>query len=193
MMNTNHVNGLTVVSIGTGERLGSVSEILLDPAADHVAAFAIDAGGGRLLSGSAPQTRWISANDIHAIGPDAVTVENDSVLRESPDAGEMTPISVLVGEKVVTEGGTFVGQIASAEIDEQTMSVTGLEVSPGFFKSNKVVSKDDVITVGDEIVVVTDAVCGTPSTQATRDLGTDDEPADETTIYGAPRGDDNEQ
>ncbi len=52
MMNTNHVNGLTVVSIGTGERLGSVSEILLDPAAEHVAAFAIDAGGGGgLLSG----------------------------------------------------------------------------------------------------------------------------------------------
>ena len=41
MMNTNHVNGMTVVSIGTGERLGSVPEILLDPAAEHVAAFAI--------------------------------------------------------------------------------------------------------------------------------------------------------
>ena len=49
MMNTNHVNGLPVVSIGTGERLGSVSEILLDPAADHVTAFAIAAGGGGLL------------------------------------------------------------------------------------------------------------------------------------------------
>jgi sporulation protein YlmC with PRC-barrel domain len=194
MMNTNHVNGLTVVSIGTGERLGSVSEILLDPAAEHVAAFAIDAGGGGgLLSGSTSETRWISASDVHAIGPDAMTVENDSVLSETPAAGEMTPVSVLVGEKVVTEGGTFVGQIASAEIDEQTMSVTGLEVSPGFFKSNKVVSKTDVITVGDEIVIVTDAVCGTPSTQATRELGTDDEPADETTIYGAPRAETDEQ
>ena len=189
MMNTNHVNGLTVVSIGTGERLGSISEILLDPAADRVAAFAVDAGGGGLLSGFAPQTRWVSASDVHAIGPDAMTIENDSVLHEAPDAGEMTPISVLVGEKVVTEGGTYVGQVASAEIDEQTMSVTGLEVSPGFFRSNKVVSKDDVITVGDEMVIVTDAVCGTPSTSATRELGTDDE----TTIYGAPRADDDEQ
>jgi len=189
MMNTNHVNGLTVVSIGTGERLGSVSEILLGPAADHVAAFAIAAGGGGLLSSSTPQTRWVSANDVHAIGPDAMTVENDSVLRESPDAGEMTPISVLVGEKVVTEGGTFVGQVASAEIDEHTMSVTGLEVSPGFFKSKKLVSTVDVITVGDEIVVVADAVCGPPSTHSTREL----DRADETTIYEAPRADNDEQ
>ena len=41
MMNTNHVNGLTVVSIDTGKHLRSVSEIGLDPAAEHVAAFAI--------------------------------------------------------------------------------------------------------------------------------------------------------
>ena len=193
MMNTNSVNGLTVVSIGTGERLGSVSEILLDPAADRVAAFAIDAGGGGLLSGSTPQTRWVAATDVHAIGPDAMTIENDSVLSETPAAGEMTPISVLVGEKVVTEGGTFVGQVASAEIDEQTMSVTGLEVSPGFFKSNKIVSRDDVITVGNEMVIVTDAVCGPQSARTTREMGTDDEPADETTIYGAPRAEVDEQ
>ena len=73
------------------------------------------------------------------------------------------------------------------------MSVTGLEVSPGFFKSNKVVSKNDVITVGDEIVIVTDAVCGAPSTRTTRELGMDGESADETTIYGAPRADLDEQ
>ena len=90
---------------------------------------------------------------------------------------------------MVTEGGTFVGQVAAAEIDEQTMSVTGLEVSPGFFKSNKVVSTDEVITVGDEIVIVTDAVCGPLSTQETRELGM----VDETTIYGAPRADVDEQ
>lgn len=192
-MNTSHVNGLSVVSIGTGEKLGSVSEILLDPAADHIAAFAIDdASSGRLLSSQPPGTRWVNAEDVHAIGPDAMTVQDASALHDTADDVEMTPLSVLVGEKVVTEGGTYVGQVAAAEIDESSLNVLGLEVSPGFFKSNKVVSKADLITVGDEMVIVADSVCG-PGTRGMAGEPMMDETIEETTIYGAPRDERDEQ
>ena len=192
-MNTSHVNGLSVVSIGTGEKLGSVSEILLDPAADHIAAFAIDDGAsGGLLSSQPPSTRWVNAQDVHAIGPDAMTVPDASVLRDAADDTEMTPLSVLIGEKVVTEGGTYVGQVAAAEIDENSMTVTGLEVSPGFFKSNKVVGRADLITVGDEMVIVADAVCG-PGASSVAEEPMMDETVEESTIYGAPRDERDEQ
>ena len=188
-MNTNHVNGLSVVNIGTGEKLGSVSEILLDPSADHIAAFAIEGvAGGGLLSSQPPSTHWVNAQYVHAIGPDAMTVQDNSALHEAADDAEMTPLSVLIGDKVVTEGGTYVGQVAAAEIDERSMNVTGLEVSPGFFKSNMVVSKAELITVGDEMIIVADSVCG-PGTS-----GVAEEPMmDETTVYGAPRDERDEQ
>jgi sporulation protein YlmC with PRC-barrel domain len=192
-MNTNHVNGLSVVNIGTGEKLGSVSEILLDPSADHIAAFAIESvAGGGLLSSQAPSTRWVNAQDVHAIGPDAMTVQDDSALHEAADDAEMTPLSVLIGDKVVTEGGTYVGQVAAAEIDERSMNVTGLEVSPGFFKSNMVVSKAELITVGDEMIIVADSVCG-PGTSGVTEEPRMDETVEETTVYGAPRVERDEQ
>jgi sporulation protein YlmC with PRC-barrel domain len=192
-MNTSHVNGLSVVSIGTGERLGSVSEILLDPTADRIAAFAIDDGAsGGLLSSQPPSTRWVNAQDVHAIGPDAMTVQDDSVLRDSAGDTDMTPLSVLVGEKVVTEGGTYVGQVAAAEIDETSMNVTGLEVSPGFFKSNTVVGKAELITVGDAMVIVADSVCG-PGASSVAEEPMMDATVEESTIYGAPRDERDEQ
>jgi sporulation protein YlmC with PRC-barrel domain len=192
-MHTSHVNGLSVVSIGTGERLGSVSEILLDPAADHIAAFAIEDGAsGGLLSSQPPSTRWINARDVHAIGPDAMTVQDDTVLRDAAGDADMTPLSVLVGEKVVTEGGTYVGQVAAAEIDEHSMNVTGLDVSPGFFKSNKVVGKAELITVGDAMVIVADSVCG-PGASSVAEKPVMDNTVGESTIYGAPRDERDEQ
>lgn len=193
-MNTNHVTGISVVSIGTGERLGSISEILLDPTAERISAFAIDTGGGGMLSSQSGGTQWIDAGDVRAIGPDAMTVEDSSVLHEPASDGDTTPLSVLSGQKVVTEGGTFVGQVASVEIDENGMDVTGLDVSPGFFKSNRVVPRTDVLTVGEEMVIVSDSVCADGSAMSEPDDSAEPEGmAEETTIYGAPHGEADEQ
>ena len=158
-MNTNHVNGLAVVSIGTGEKLGSVTEILLDPNAERISAFAVDSGSGGILSAQGSKTRWIAADQVRAIGPDAMTVQDASVLSDTAADGETIALSMVMGEKVVTEGGTYVGQVASMDIDDSSMTVSGLEVSAGFFKSTRLVAKDDLITVGDELIIVNDSVC----------------------------------
>lgn len=163
-MKTTHIKGLSVVSIGSGEKLGTVSEILIDPNADRVMALAVETGGGSgILSSQPSATRWIAADNVHAVGPDALTVQDASVLSEAGgDDSTTTALSLLMDEKVMTEGGTYVGKVASVEIDEVTMAVTGLEVSSGFFKSNRTVAKADLMTVGEELVIVADSVCAEP-------------------------------
>ncbi len=191
-MKTTHIKGLSVVSIGTGEKLGSVSEVLLDAKAEQVAAFAVETGGGGgMLSSQPSSTNWIAAANVHAIGPDALTVQDASALAETGgDDSETIALALLMGEKVVTEGGTYLGQVASVEIDEATMAVSALEVSPGFFKSNRMVAKADFITVGEELVIVSDSVVAAPPPAETDSADEmDTTPTEVTETYGARRSD----
>jgi uncharacterized protein YrrD len=160
MMKSQHVNGLTVVSIASGERLGSVSEMLLDTENRRVMAFVVGGGGG-LLSTQPSQPRYLAAEDVHAIGPDALTVQDGSALRETPPQTG-SPLSDLLKLRVVTEGGTAVGPVAALEFDERSMRVTELEVSSGFFKSNTMVPASEIISVGPELVVISDRVVAEP-------------------------------
>lgn len=165
-MKSQHVNGISVVSIGTGEKVGSVSELLLDLHEKRIAAFVLGGSSGLtggVLSSDAAPPQYLPADQVHAIGPDALTVQDGTVVNETGPAEDVTPLSDLTKRKVVTEGGTYVGQIASVELDEQSMRLTHLEVSPGFFKSNQMVDTGQIITVGPEMVIVDDAVCEDPS------------------------------
>lgn len=168
LMNHTHLNGIAVISIADGEKLGSVTAVYIDLEARRIARLEVGQSGGLL---STPQARWtLDAADIHAIGSDAVTVQERTVLREMGEEVEtlpenLTTINALTGRKVVTEGGTYVGTVASLEFNEADCMMTAVEVSPGFFKSNRKVPVDHVINPGQEIVVVSDEVVATPEPQ----------------------------
>lgn len=164
-MKSTELKGLAVVSIGTGEKLGTISEMQLDSKAEKVAAFDVETGGGGMLSSQPSSTKQITSQDVHAIGPDALTVNDASALKDPAGNGQTLALSAIMDEKVVTEGGTYVGKVASVDIDEKTMVVNALEVSAGFFKSNKMVAKEDFVTIGDELVIVADSVATEPSPQ----------------------------
>ena len=67
--------------------------------------------------------------------------------------------SDLTKRKVVTEGGTYVGQVVSVELDPATYRLTAIEVSPGFFRGNKLIPDDQVTSLGADVVIVSDMVC----------------------------------
>lgn len=157
-MNSQHVNGISVVGLQEGERLGSVARILLDTEGRHVAAFGVDSGGG-LHSTGTPRIQWLAAEAVSAIGPDALTVPDRTSLREFAPLDGILDLGTLLKRKVVTEGGTYVGQVASAELDDRGAAVTHVEVSPGFFKSNRMVPIGQVVNIGPELIIVADAVC----------------------------------
>ena len=194
-MKSSDIKGIAVVSIGTGEKLGTVSEILLKPQADQISAFTIETGGGSgMLSGQPSSPKELSAADVHAVGPDALTVQDASVLREAPGGGETLALTAIMDEKVVTEGGTFVGKVAALEFDETTMAVNGLEVSSGFFTSNQVVDRADFITIGDELIIVSDSVCAEPPPAETEPASeTESTPGVVTEVYGGRGASANEQ
>lgn len=167
-MNNKDVKGIAVISIADGEKLGTVDQAYVDQASKRIVGFAVGSGGGLLAADSAPAFK-IDADEVQSLGPDALTLDRKlEVSGEQTNAryGELAELDELTQRKVVTEGGTFVGQVASVDFDERTFRLTEFEASPGFFKSNRRVPVDQVISVGADLVVVSNAVCA-PETNAT--------------------------
>lgn len=161
-MNSKHLKDLAVISIADGEKLGTVSHTYVDTAAKKITGFAFTAPSGVFAPESAPR---VDAAHVHSIGPDALTLDDKSAVQGGPlDEGgaQLVELSALAKQKVVTEGGVLVGQVASVEFDGQAFHLTQFEVSPGFFKGNKMVPIAHVTSIGPDLIVVADAVLAEP-------------------------------
>ena len=168
-MNSKQVKGLSVISIADGKKLGSVNHIFIDTAQKQVVGFSVAAAHG-LLSSNADEGMVVDAKDVHSLGPDALTLTDAAAARgdaTNSSYGGLMDAEQLTKRKVLTEGGTMVGDVASVEFDPMTYRLTGIEVSPGFFKSNRMIPVEQVTNIGEELVVVANAVCaGDPNDAA---------------------------
>jgi len=158
-MNSKDVKGIAVISIADGRKLGTVDHAYLDPAAKRVAGFAANCGGG--LFEAPDRGLLIDTAQVHSLGPDALTLADATAAtgKAIEEAyGDLLFLSDLDGRQVVTEGGTDVGQVVSADFDERTFALTALETSPGHFQANQRLPIEQVITLGQDVIVVSDAV-----------------------------------
>jgi sporulation protein YlmC with PRC-barrel domain len=118
------LRGRAVVDLDGAEKVGRIDRVVLDPAMHRVAAFLVSpsvAVGGEDLHMTVP------ASSVHAIGPDALTIHRSSV-----PGGDMLgriddlpKVSDLIGCKVVTEDGRFLGRIDDVLISREDGRVLG--------------------------------------------------------------------
>jgi uncharacterized protein YrrD len=103
--------GRTVLSRATANRIGQTHDLIVDPVKGGLSGLAVQTPGAGLC--------LIAFEEIYSFGPDAIMVESDesavpaatSPLKELPLAKH-----VLMGTKVITEGGKVLGQIANVII-----------------------------------------------------------------------------
>lgn len=161
-MNSKHLRGLAVVSIADGEKVGTIDRVFTDMEAKRIAGFSVTQGAG-LLHLQPGETEFIDADDVHALGPDAMTLNDRTVVRGDSTGGRfesLIELQDLLRHKVVTDGGTALGQVASIDFDPANFNLSSLEVSPGFFQSNVDIPADKVLNVGSDLVVVEESVLG---------------------------------
>lgn len=157
-MSTKLVKGTAVVSLADGSKLGTIDKVYLDPERKEIAGFSFHQGG---FLGKT--TGMVDASDVHAFGADAVTVADPSVVRSELAIGSrrdaLVELESLLKRKVLTEGGTYVGQVVSVRFGHDSHCLTAIEVSQGFFQENRVLPVEVVEQIGAELVVVSNAVC----------------------------------
>lgn len=133
MMRATELAGRAVVDIDAAEKLGTIDKIILDPDGRRVAGFVV-AKAGSGFPGNKAHT-LIGANAVHAIGPDAVTIRPNAVAGSDTAHLETLPRgSDVIGRKVVSEDGRFLGKVSDVLIDRADGRIIGYllaEHTPG--------------------------------------------------------------
>jgi uncharacterized protein YrrD len=155
-MDTKRIKGLQVITLA-GLKVGAVDQIFFDPTTKRVAGFVLQADS-TLPDGS---PRLVDADDVHALGADALTLPDAAAVRGTAAGSQLTELvqmDDLAKRQVVTEGGTVLGQIAGIDLDPRTLQLARIEVSAGFFKSNKWIAADQVTRLGTDAIMVADDI-----------------------------------
>ena len=104
------IRGLPVVTLG-GEDVAEVRDVIYSPEAGRVVGLTLNKRG--FLAGRRREV--LSAEAIHAIGRDAVMVDDETSLilpEDAPtDVGALPSGRDVTGDEVLTEGGASLGQV----------------------------------------------------------------------------------
>lgn len=123
------LSGLAVMTLAGGSRLGRVHDIAFHALSGRIVGFLVDTGG--LLA----KPKFLPAEQVHALGADALTVANADAL------GDMSPFQAdpdvlearsLAGRAVLSEAGTAVGTVKDVLVETDTLVVPSLILATGF-------------------------------------------------------------
>lgn len=150
--------GKPVVSAESGDRLGSVSDALVEP--EGVSVVGLVVGGGVLA-----KEHVLPFGDIQTLGGDTVLARTHAGVvapREWRRGGvKATRSSKLRGRPVLTAGGEKLGEVSDLLVDEHTGAFDGLEISAhqlaGLRTKRSIVRARDQIRIGRDAVVVPEA------------------------------------
>lgn len=149
------LQGIAVVDVDGGRKLGQADELVISP--DELRLIGVVVKSGGLLD---KQEFAVAADDIRSIGPDAITLDDDRAtsIESTSEAFRAAREGDrrLMGNKVVTRDGTLVGLVDDFVLDEGTKQVVGLKVSDGVLSAGHTVQADTVVSVGPDVIVVDD-------------------------------------
>lgn len=116
------IKGLAVVIIDEGKKVGTVEDFYFDPQTSGVRALLIKTGflGHRALL----------ANAISAIGTDAITVSDESMLVEEKSDRQLPTLPFgqsLLSYRVLSEAGNVIGTVGNLLLDIGTPSALRVE------------------------------------------------------------------
>jgi uncharacterized protein YrrD len=123
------IGGLPVVTIDGGEDVAEVRDVIYSPEVGRIVGLTLNKRG--FLGGRRREV--LSAETIRAIGPDAVMVDDETSLirpKDAPaDVAEPPSGRDVIGNEVLTEGGTSLGQVRDVVVLlGSTGEVVGYEI-----------------------------------------------------------------
>ena len=167
-MATRLAKGTSVVSLADGANLGSVDRVFLDPERRAIVGFTFHSGG--FFGGKT--TYMVDVTDIHAIGPDAVTLRDASSVRGEvaiqTRCEGLIDLDALLKRQVMTEGGHLVGQVTAIEFEQDSYDLQRIEVTPSAPQPAETIAATRIAHIGSDLIVVADPPAVVAPTAARR-------------------------
>ena len=147
--------GAPVVSLADGSTLGTIDHVYFDPERLAVVGFTFHHGGG-IFGGGA--TGLVDIADVHAFGPDAVTVDDTSVVRSEVSIearrSELLDLESLLHRTVMTDGGARVGRVGAIQFGDASHRLTAIDIEGGEPDGPQRIDAEEILTIGDEWIIV---------------------------------------
>jgi uncharacterized protein YrrD len=152
------LNGLAVVALDNGKKVGSCDDFYLDLANSTIYALRVKTGmfGHRILP----------VAEIRSIGQDAITTSVEGTLHDESDDTHLSSTaqgSKLLSYKIMSASGTVVGSVGNILLDVQTpnaMRIATFELAGGILSRISghypEVSISQLLRYGEDVLVITD-------------------------------------
>ncbi|WP_089609375.1 PRC-barrel domain-containing protein [Dehalobacterium formicoaceticum] len=148
---------LPVLSVHEGEHLGQVKSIVIDPVSKVVAAFVIT------------KKRWLKEEKIipfyrvNQIGDHAIVIDKAGTVEKVANLPQISKLMKnpmpIINSRVVSTSGKLLGHVEEFWFDE-TGKITKYEIggklTEGLWKGKILLSGEDVVTIGKDVVMVAD-------------------------------------
>ena len=153
-MDVQRILGLPVITSSDGIIAGFVKELLVEPAPGKVVGFAV------VNRSFLPGIKFLPFSEIKALSEKVVLVNNKDALKKPEQALELTELykrgPKLLGQKVIAEDGSYLGQLASFTINPATGEITNIIIALGALRLGRkyLLSSSYIITIGKDALVV---------------------------------------
>jgi sporulation protein YlmC with PRC-barrel domain len=138
--------GQRVLTRGSGELIGSVRRVLLDPASGAITLAQLDGPAGATII-----LEWSS---VVAVGSHAVMVNDDAQTRTPIPESDTRFVNgefEVLGKTVLTDEGTSLGELADLDLNEVSGRVTRLHLP------EQAVAVNQFVAVGPDAVIIPSA------------------------------------
>lgn len=158
MKRSEELLGLSIISIEDGKEIGTVRDLIVNPAERAVECLVVD-NGSRYQD-----VRILPFTLVEGVGEYAVTIQSaDAItdMAEHPEVQGLLEQNVHVkGTKVATKKGRLIGSVREYYVDEDNKGkIAACELVPvNGDKNTKLIKAEYVITFGKDILVVDENV-----------------------------------
>jgi len=152
------VRGLSVVTLAEGKKVGQVDDLIVEPRAQAV----------RWLRLAVPdffglgKASWVSVEAVHSVGEHVVVIGSQGDLKrlqEVPEAARLARGRSLLGKKVITEGGRYLGEVSDFTFALSDFALSSIRVVQGnlFAQQTLEIEAGYLRTIGQDVIVVADS------------------------------------
>jgi len=149
--------GMSIISLESGEQIGSVKGYIINPKTIQIAALVLDKGGSWFRD-----AKVITFDNIKNVGEHAITVDITKCVEKVSSLPEIMVLSKqnieIIGNKVISGDGNLLGTAEEFYFDPATGKITALEITgrmfDTLFKGKAMLKATYIQTLGKHAIIV---------------------------------------
>ncbi len=154
MKRSEELLGLSIISIEDGKEVGSVSDLVVNPAEGTVEYLLVD-NGIRYLG-----VKILPFKMVEGVGEYAITIKDSASVSDLAKESEVTGLLELnvrvKGTRVLTKKGKLIGTVGEFLVDDENEGkIVGCELVPPDGSGKKgIIPSEQIITFGKDVLIV---------------------------------------